>query len=207
MPILSATFVKSASKLSECPISDLPEFALIGRSNVGKSSLINMLTQQKKLAKASVTPGKTQLLNYFLINKSRHLVDLPWYGYAKYSKTQRIEWMDTMQEYFMNRPSLRKIFVLIDGSLPPQKIDSEFLEVLQDDDIDFAIIITKVDKINQSDAHKYMEARKIEYKKVIKKVPEIIISSSVKGRGRNEILVYIEELVAKENEKESNSVE
>lgn len=180
MPIVSASFVKSASKLSECPVSDLPEFALIGRSNVGKSSLINMLTQQKKLAKASVTPGKTQLLNYFLINKARHLVDLPGYGYAKYSKTQRIEWMDTMQDYFMHRPTLRKVFVLIDGSLPPQKIDSEFLEVLQEDGIDFAIIITKVDKINQSDAHKYMEARKAEYKKVIKTIPEILISSSVK---------------------------
>lgn len=154
-----------------------------------------MLTQQKKLAKASVTPGKTQLLNYFLINKARHLVDLPGYGYAKYSKTQRIEWMDTMQDYFMNRPTLRKVFVLIDGSLPPQKIDSEFLEVLQEDEIDFAIIITKVDKINQSDAHKYMEARKVEYKKVIKTIPEILISSSVKWRGRNEIVSYIEGLL------------
>lgn len=103
--------------------------------------------------------------------------------------------MDTMQDYFMHRPSLRKIFVLIDGSLPPQKIDSEFLEVLQDDNIDFAIIITKVDKINQSDAHKYMEARKAEYKKVIKKIPEILISSSIKGRGRNEIVAYIEGLL------------
>jgi len=205
MAIVSATFVTSASKLSECPLSSLPEFALIGRSNVGKSSLINMLTQQNKLAKASVTPGKTQLLNYFLINKSRHLVDLPGYGYAKYSKKQRIEWMDTMQEYFMRRKSIRKVFVLIDGSLPPQKIDSEFLEVLHEDGINFAIIVTKVDKINQSDAHKYMEARKIEYKKVIKKIPEILISSSVKGRGRKEILEYIEDLVAKE--KESTIVE
>ena len=107
----------------------------------------------------------------------------------------------------MHRPSLRKIFVLIDGSLPPQKIDSEFLEVLQDDDIDFAIIITKVDKVNQSDAHKYMEARKAEYKKVIKKIPEILISSSVKGRGRNEIVTYIEDLVAKEKEEEKEITE
>lgn len=111
--------------------------------------------------------------------------------------------MDTMQEYFMRRKSIRKVFVLIDGSLPPQKIDSEFLEVLHEDWINFAIIVTKVDKINQSDAHKYMEARKAEYKKVIKKVPEILISSSVKWRGRNEILAYIEDLVEKENEKET----
>lgn len=195
MAIVSATFVKSASKLSECPESDLPEFALIGRSNVGKSTLINMLTQQKKLAKASVTPGKTQLLNYFLINKARHLVDLPGYGYAKYSKTQRIQWMDTMQDYFMKRPNLQKVFVLVDGSLPPQKIDSEFMEVLQDDNIDFALIITKIDKVNQKDAHKYMEARKAEYNKVLKTIPEMFISSSIKGRGRNEIVSYIEGLL------------
>ena len=105
-----------------------------------------------------------------------------------------------MQEYFMKRKSIRKVLVLIDGSLPPQKIDSEFLEVLHEDGINFAIIVTKVDKINQSEAHKYMEARKVEYKKVIKKIPEILISSSVKGRGRNEILAYIDGLLEKKSE-------
>jgi len=114
MFITSAEFIKSASKLSECPPAQYPEFALVGRSNVGKSSLINMLTQRKQLAKASVTPGKTQLLNYFLINKNRYLVDLPGYGYAKYSKTKRIEWMDTMQEFLTQRQSLKTVFVLVD---------------------------------------------------------------------------------------------
>ena len=126
MIIHSAQFIKSAPKLSDCPAADYPEFALIGRSNVGKSSLINMLTQTKNLAKSSTIPGKTQLLNYFLINQSRYLVDLPWYGYAKYSKTQRANWIDTMQDYLINRPTLQTVFLLIDGSIPPQNIDLDF---------------------------------------------------------------------------------
>jgi GTP-binding protein len=138
MQIISSEFIKSASKLSECPVADYPEFALVGRSNVGKSSLINMITQRRQLAKSSVTPGKTQLLNYFLINKSRYLVDLPGYGYAKYSKAQRIDWMDTMQEYLTKRSSLKIVFLLIDGSIPPQPIDLEFMQLLQEDQDSFS---------------------------------------------------------------------
>ncbi len=192
MQITSAEFIKSASKLSECPPAEYPEFALVGRSNVGKSSLINMLTQRKQLAKSSVTPGKTQLLNYFLINKNWYLVDLPGYGYAKYSKQQRIEWMDTMQEYLTERSSLKMIFVLVDWSIPPQAIDMDFMEVLMEEWIPFEIIMTKTDKANQKDLHKHKTALEQELKKneVIKE--KIFQTSSNKWRWAKELLSYIE---------------
>lgn len=192
MQITSAQFIKSASKLSECPPAEYPEFALVGRSNVGKSSLINMITQRKQLAKASVTPGKTQLLNYFLINKNRYLVDLPGYGYAKYSKTQRIDWMDTMQEFLTQRESLKTIFVLIDWSIEPQSIDFEFIEVLKEDQIPFEIIITKTDKVNQKDLHKNTTALQKRYIEKFGHQPELIMTSSSKGRGKDKILDKIE---------------
>lgn len=192
MNIVSATFIKSASKLAECPSADFPEFALVGRSNVGKSSLINMLTQRTKLAKSSVTPGKTQLLNYFLINENRYLVDLPGYGYAKYSKSQRIQWMDTMQEFLTKRPTLKQIFVLIDGSIPPQILDIEFIQVLEDEKIPFQVIITKTDKCTQSDLHKHLTGFKQLLAQYVRTNPQIFQSSSAKGRGRREILEYIE---------------
>lgn len=190
--ITSAEFIKSASKLSECPPAEYPEFALVGRSNVGKSSLINMITQRKQLAKASVTPGKTQLLNYFLINKSRYLVDLPGYGYAKYSKSQRIDWMDTMQEFLTQRSSLKTIFVLIDWSIPPQNIDFEFMKVLKEDKIPFEIIITKTDKSNQKDLYKNTTALQNMYEKYFWEKLVLLMTSSVKGRGKDKILEKIE---------------
>jgi GTP-binding protein len=128
MLIKSANFLKSASKPSEGPLEDFPEFAFIGRSNVGKSSLINMLTQRKQLAKVSVTPGKTALINYFIINNNRYLVDLPGYGYAKKSKAQRMSREKVMWDYFRGRPTLKTVFLLIDGSILPQHIDLEFIE-------------------------------------------------------------------------------
>ncbi len=195
MQIASAQFIKSASKLSECPVAHFPEFALVGRSNVGKSSLINMITQRKQLAKASVNPGKTQLLNYFLINESRYLVDLPGYGYAKYSKSQRIDWMDTMQEYLNNRPTLKTVFLLIDWSIPPQDIDFDFMQVLTEDQIPFEIIITKTDKSNQKELYKNNAAFQKKYEEYFHKKPELFMTSSSKGRGKDKILERIQEFL------------
>ncbi len=195
MQIASAQFIKSASKLSECPVAHFPEFALVGRSNVGKSSLINMLTQRKQLAKSSVTPGKTQLLNYFLINESRYLVDLPGYGYAKYSKSQRIDWMDTMQEYLNNRPTLKTVFLLIDWSIPPQDIDFDFMQVLAEDQIPFEIIITKTDKSNQKELYKNSVAFQKKYEEYFHKKPELFMTSSSKGRWKDKVLEKIQEFL------------
>lgn len=157
MQISSVSFVKSASKLAECPVSDLPEIAVIGRSNVGKSTLINML-MQKTIAKSSDKPGKTQLINYFLVNGNWHFVDLPGYGYAKASLESRRKWIDETYEYFVQRRPL--IFVLIDGSIPPQKIDLEFVHALREEKLDFAIIVTKADKANQKTLHQNLKLLK-----------------------------------------------
>ena len=197
MQITSSEFIKSASKLAECPLAEYPEFALVGRSNVGKSSLINMITQRRQLAKSSVTPGKTQLLNYFLINKNRYLVDLPGYGYAKYSKTQRMDWMDTMQEYLTKRPSLKRVFLLIDGSIAPQPLDFEFMEVLNEEKIPFQIVITKTDKTTQKELHKHTTEFQKMYTDYFKKSASLIMTSSAKGRGRDKITTMIEEMLRK----------
>lgn len=150
MLIKSLSFVKSASKLAECPAERLPEIAVIGRSNVGKSTLINMLMQQI-IAKSSVKPGKTQLINYFLVNESRYFVDLPGYGYAKASLESRRKWIDESYRYFTERKPY--ILLLIDGSIPPQKIDLEFAQALVEEQLEFGIIITKTDKATQKDLH------------------------------------------------------
>lgn len=154
MEITSAKFITSAAQLSQCPHTDIVEFACIGRSNVGKSSLINMLTERKQLAKVSVTPGKTQLINYFLINETRHLVDLPGYGYAKISKTERAKREQRMRDYMINRPQLANIFLLLDGSISPQKIDLDYINELHLHNVPFTIIITKTDKCNQKELHR-----------------------------------------------------
>lgn len=193
MLITSADFIKSASKLSECPVEDFPEFAFIGRSNVGKSSLINMLTQRKQLAKVSVTPGKTELLNYFLINKNRYLVDLPGYGYAKKSKAQRIAREKVMWKYFMERATLKTVFLLIDGSILPQHIDLEFIEWLVYHKVPFEIIVTKIDKTSQKNLHKHMTLCKKEINKIVIDQPKIFYVSNTKGKGKEKILEYIEE--------------
>jgi len=195
MIVTSAEFIKSASKLSECPPAEYPEFALVGRSNVWKSSLINMITQRKNLAKSSVTPGKTQLLNYFLINKNRYLVDLPWYGYARYSKAKRIDWMDTMQEYLTQRTSLKTIFVLVDWSISPQNIDFEFIEALKENQIPFEIISTKTDKTNQKDLYKNTTLFQNKYKEHFGDNPNLLMTSSVKWRGKEKILDIIEKFL------------
>ena len=149
MIIRNAVFVKSASKLSECPETSFPEIAMIGRSNVGKSSLINMITNHSKLAKVSVMPGKTQLMGFFTINAAWVLVDLPGYGYAKTGFQNRNRWIGITHDYFIGREQLKKVFVLVDGNIPPQKIDLDFIYSLDQKNIPFDIVMTKIDKATQ----------------------------------------------------------
>jgi len=157
MKIHSARFVTSASKLSQCPEDLLSEIAFIGRSNVGKSSVINMLVNQNKLAKSSVKPGKTQLINFFLVNELRYLVDLPGYGYAKVDVGSRKKWMDMIQDYLIQREGLKLVFVLIDASIPPQKIDLEFVQTLEEEAIHFALIFNKIDKAPQKKIQQHVK--------------------------------------------------
>ena len=192
MQISSVTFVKSASKLSECPSSDFPEIAVIGRSNVGKSSLINFL-MDKTIAKASDKPWKTQLINYFLVNESRYFVDLPWYGYAKVSLEQRRKWIDEIHAYFLQRKPF--ILLLIDGALPPQKIDLEFISALTEENLNFALILTKTDKANQKTLHQNIKLLKQALQKEMWKVPELLLSSTIKKQGKEQILAFINQQV------------
>ena len=194
MHIQSLAFVKSASKLSECPDPKFPEIAVIGRSNVGKSTLINML-MQKPIAKSSDKPGKTQLINYFLVNENWYFVDLPGYGYAKASLESRRKWIDETYEYFIDRKPL--ILVLIDGNISPQKIDLEFLQALSEESLDFVIVVTKADKANQKTLHQNIRLLKQSVQKQIWFLPEMVVSSSVKKMGRDQILSIIEERVNK----------
>ena len=194
MQINSVSFVKSASKLVECPAPDFVEIAVIGRSNVGKSTLINML-MQKPIAKSSDKPGKTQLINYFLVNENWYFVDLPGYGYAKASLESRRKWIDETYEYFIDRKPL--ILVLIDGNIPPQKIDLEFLQALSEESLDFVIVVTKADKANQKMLHQNIRLLKQSVQKQIWFLPEMVVSSSVKKMGRDQILSIIEERVNK----------
>ena len=187
MIIKSSDFIKSSSKSIECPKNDIPEFAFIGRSNVGKSSLINMLTQNKKLAKISGNPGKTLLINHFLINKNWFLVDLPGYGYAKISKKEKKKIENIIIDYFTQRVNISLTFVLIDIRLKPQLIDIEFMNWLSNNNIKFKIIFTKEDKLklNQKNenASKYIN----EVFQKLKIYPEFVVSSSKTKKGRNEI--------------------
>lgn len=196
MKILNSEFVKSCSSINNCPPIKYPEFAVVGRSNVGKSSLVNMLMGKKQIAKSSNKPGKTQLINYFDITNdsgnNRYMVDLPGYGYAKASTQDRIAWMDTMYDYLTKRESLKRTFVLIDGKIPPQKIDIEFILELVDNEIPFDIIITKIDKIKTKDLNNNIKAFKQELKSNNIIMPEIFLSSGTKWQGKEEILRYIE---------------
>ncbi len=193
MIIKSAEFIVSNQEVSKCPESKLPEYAFIGRSNVGKSSLINMLTNRKKLAKTSSTPGKTQLINHFLINEEWHLVDLPGYGFAKISKTEREKWGQMIHQYLMKRKNLRCTFVLIDVRIEPQKIDLEFIEWLGINQLPFIMIFTKADKLNKQNLVKNIEAYKAKLLERWAELPQFIVSSSVKADGKEAILDLISE--------------
>ncbi len=194
MKIEKAEFIKSASKFNEIPEESLSEVAFIGRSNVGKSTLINMIVGKKDLAKSSNKPGKTQLLNFFKINDNIHFVDLPGYGYAKASKKDRIIWMDTMYEYFTQSENLRNVFVLVDANVPPQKIDIEFVGELEEEQIPFDIIFTKMDKTTQKNTSWNIKLFKQELKKNNIQVPNLFLSSLKSKKGIENILDYIGEI-------------
>ncbi|MFV0377628.1 MAG: ribosome biogenesis GTP-binding protein YihA/YsxC [Mangrovibacterium sp.] len=184
----------SNSSVAKCPAPDKPEFAFIGRSNVGKSSLINMLTNNKNLAKTSARPGKTQLLNHFLINDNWYLVDLPGYGYAKVSKSQRNKFHSYIVDYIIKRENLYCLFVLVDCRHEPQTIDMEFMEWLGEKQIPFTIIFTKCDKLGKNTLVSNIEAYKNRLFESWEELPPMLLSSSETGLGKEEILNYIAEI-------------
>lgn len=185
----------SNQDVKKCPSSNIPEYAFIGRSNVGKSSLINMLTGRKSLAKTSGKPGKTQLINHFLINKEWHLVDLPGYGYAKVSKSSKAKFQKFITNYFSQRRQLVTGFVLVDIRHEPQKIDTEFMEWLGENGIPFSIIFTKADKLKDSQIEKNVEQyRQVLLDGVWEEFPPYFVTSATKGTGRDEVLGYIDEI-------------
>lgn len=195
MNITSATFVASYPREKMCPPGILPEFAFIGRSNVGKSSLINMLTARKGLAKVSATPGKTRLLNFFLINDTWHLVDLPGYGFAKVSKKEQENLSRMINDYLLNRQQLAVAFVLIDSTLPPKKIDLDFIHALGEHGVPFAIIFTKSDRIGKTTLEGNTGLFLQELAKDWENLPPYFISSSEYRTGREEVLGFIEQVI------------
>ncbi|NDC39986.1 MAG: YihA family ribosome biogenesis GTP-binding protein [Chitinophagia bacterium] len=194
MEITSAKFVISNTDISKCPKADKPEYAFIGRSNVGKSSLINMLTRTKNLAKTSGTPGKTQLINHFIINDQFYIVDLPGYGYAKVSQSQRASWEKMIAQYMKERLNLVTVFVLIDCRHEPQKLDLDFLRKLGEWQVPFNIAFTKADKVTQKEGAKnakmFIEAMKADWEFI----PRSFMTSAEKFHGRRDLLAYIAEL-------------
>ncbi len=195
MDIKRASFLVSNTTFKKCPIDGKPEFAFIGRSNVGKSSLINMLTGKKNLAKTSSTPGKTQLINHFEINNDWYLVDLPGYGYAKASKKSRHSWEVFIAEYLLHRGSLMTTFVLIDARLPPQKIDLEFMNWCGGKEIPFSLVFTKTDKLSSSSLQKNLSGYKKEMLMFWDELPPVFITSSQSKFGRESLLNYIHEIL------------
>jgi len=194
MEIVSCHYVISSPSLAQCPKPDKPEYAFIGRSNVGKSSLINMITGQKNLAKTSRTPGKTQLINHFLANGSFYLVDLPGYGFAKVSIQTRRNWEKMIEDYLKNRATLVTVFVLIDSRLEPQAADLEFLRKLGEWQVPFNIIFTKADKTTQKEVSANVKLFINVLREEWEFIPRSFVTSAVKLLGKRQILSFIEEL-------------
>lgn len=194
MVIRSATFLQSNTKIDKLPVGNKPEYAFIGRSNVGKSSLINMLTGRKQLAKTSSTPGKTITINHFLINDEWYLVDLPGYGFAQRSKKDRATWKVMLDNYIKERKNLINLFVLVDSRIEPQKIDLEFIGHLGELQMPFTIIFTKTDKINDRTLESNLQAYRNRLTEEWEEIPQIIVTSSEKYVGKDEVLDYIDSL-------------
>ena len=194
MVIKSAEFVISNSRVEKCPTTGLPEYAFIGRSNVGKSSLINMLTARKGLAMTSQKPGKTQLINHFIINDAWYLVDLPGYGYARLGKDSRDSLRRMIEDYVLERKELVLLFVLLDCRHEPQKIDLEFIQWLGEEGVPFALIFTKADKLSKGRLAANVEAYKAKLREEWEELPPIFVTSSEERMGRDELLGYIEEV-------------
>lgn len=202
MEINSVSFVKSSAHPRECPPMDRAEYAFIGRSNVGKSSLINMIVGRLKMAKISSTPGKTQLINHFLINEqvkktkedsSWYLTDLPGFGYAKISKSERVKWERTSKQYLEGRRNLMCVMMLVDSRLKPQKVDLEFMEYMGGAGLPFVLVFTKVDKLNKSEKEKFRSAYETIMLKQWAKMPPVFVTSSTTGEGREELLNFFEQ--------------
>jgi ribosome biogenesis GTP-binding protein ysxC len=194
MVIKSAEFVISNSRVEKCPTTGLPEYAFIGRSNVGKSSLINMLTARKGLAMTSQKPGKTQLINHFIINDAWYLVDLPGYGYARLGKDSRDSLRRIIEDYVLERKELVLLFVLLDCRHDPQKIDLEFIQWLGEEGVPFALVFTKADKLSKGRLAANVEAYKAKLREEWEELPPIFVTSSEERMGRDELLGYIEEI-------------
>lgn len=192
MDIISAEFVASFPKESDCPKGGVPEFAFIGRSNVGKSSLINMLTGRNGLAKVSATPGKTRLLNFFLINKAWHLVDLPGYGYARVSKGERNSLKNMIMGYFKQRMELACAFVLIDGYIPPNKLDVDFVNTMGELQVPFVLVFTKADRPGKTQLEANISAFMAQLSENWETLPQYFVSSSERRTGRDEVLAFIQ---------------
>lgn len=194
MQIKQADFLTSNTDPAKCPAPDKPEYAFIGRSNVGKSSLINMLTNRHNLAKTSQTPGKTQLINHFIIDKVWYLVDLPGYGFAKVSKSERAKWETMIHTYLSTRSNLICTFVLVDGRLEPQKIDLNFMQWLGEHGLPFVIVMTKTEKIGPNAIRVSIDRYEKTLLETWEEAPAIFVTSAVNGRGKDELLTYIDEL-------------
>ena len=193
--INKAVFKCSSEKISQVPKDSLPDIAFIGRSNVGKSSLINMLTKHKGLAKVSATPGKTRLINHFTINDSWYLVDLPGYGYARTGKSTRNTFATIITDYVFKCEKMHFLFVLVDSRLEPQKIDLEFIEQLGMNGVPFGIIFTKADKLSKTQLERSVSAYQKRLSEQWEELPPMFTSSSEKGTGRDEIVGYIEDIL------------
>jgi GTP-binding protein len=194
MTVKKAEFIKSSPNYTACPQNGLPEYAFIGRSNVGKSSLINMLTGRHKLAQVSSTPGKTVMINHFLINDEWYIVDLPGYGYAKTHKSRRIELKSMIETYIMKREQMTLLFVLIDGRHEPQNIDIDFITRLGENRVPFALIFTKADKLSKTVLNKNMDKFRNKLFEMWEEIPPVFVESAETGAGKQEILDYIEKI-------------
>ncbi|TRX57774.1 YihA family ribosome biogenesis GTP-binding protein [Fulvivirga sp. M361] len=195
MKIKKSEFITSSSQIEQCPSTNCKEFAFIGRSNVGKSSLVNMLTERKSLAKVSGKPGKTQLINHFLINDEWYLVDLPGYGWAKVSQTEKQKWGEMIHDYILGRKNLAFLFVLVDSRLPPQPIDVEFINWLGEKQIPFGIVFTKADKQSKNKTQSNIAKYKKQLLQYWEALPANFVTSSVSQAGRDDVLDHIEELI------------
>ncbi|AMQ55735.1 ribosome biogenesis GTP-binding protein YihA/YsxC [Algoriphagus sanaruensis] len=202
--IRKAEFVVSNTNPAKCPKADRAEIAFIGRSNVGKSSLINMLTGVKELAKTSQKPGKTQLINHFMIDNRWYMVDLPGYGFAKVSKDKKEKWEVMISEYLTKRSNLCGVFVLIDSRLEPQKIDLEFLHWCGDQGVPFALVFTKADKLSKSQTDKNVKGFLGKMEDIFGEIPDHFVTSSEKSTGKDELTSFIEELVAEYESENTN---
>lgn len=197
----SATFLRSAPDLASCPEDSLPEFAFTGRSNVGKSSLLNLLADHRDLAKVSATPGHTKHINLFTINGTWRLVDLPGYGFAQVKRTERGRFSTAVAEYLAHRPNLELVFALVDSSLPPQDLDLEFLEGLIDHEVPFVLVFTKIDRVSSAQVQENMEAFKGRLAEICEQLPEILTCSSVTRQGRHALLALIDSILTPEQKR------